>query len=509
MFKASVKVVLILLFFCVNRLQAENRKDIYWAYLNEDVTLKQAEETLVAYGKIRVVSRGLHAISLKLNIGVNAESLSSLSLVSRLEPVRLLYTPPEPEIPRRLMEKTGVTKDPVYGYAYDQLQSVGIIDAHNQGYTGQGIRIGILDTGFKTSLDFFEKIRMEERLIAEWDFINNDGTTEDEAGDGEDGTFQTHGTGVWSIIGGYEEGEFIGGAFDAEFVLAKTEVLLSETPIEEDYFAAAIEWFDSLEVDIASASLAYLEFKDDPELSYPVSALDGQTTVVARICNWAASRGMIIVNAAGNEGPGPTTLWSPGDSPLVITVGSVNETEEVSTFSGRGPTADGRIKPDIAALGEKVYKALPSGEIAYGHGTSYATPLIACGVALIKQLRPDWDVQDILKLFKHYARQEKNNDTGWGVPDFGKMVRDLYQSSLTSFSLTAYPNPATYGITILSPRIAPTQSLKIYDLRGREIWKTSNHSLDDSLRFFIPVSNWPAGIYFGQTGGQTVKFIKL
>jgi hypothetical protein len=507
MFKAVIKGILIILFLCIARVHADEKPRIYWIFLQEDYPLEQAADILSGYGTIRVQSRALHAVSLSLFVDTSSDILSSLPGTHHLEPVRRLYSNPEPSFPLRTMEKAGVTVDPFYGYAFDQLMFSGLIDAHKQGYAGRGVRIGILDTGFKSSLEMFDKIRTEGRLIAERDFINNDDNTEDEIENGESGAVQSHGTGVWSVIGGYSQGELIGGAYNAEFVLAKTEVLSSETPVEEDYYAAAIEWFDSLNVDIATASLAYLEF-DDPEESYPVSALDGKTTVVARICNWAASRGMIIVNATGNEGPGSTSLWSPGDSPLVITVGSVDETGQVSTFSGRGPTWDGRIKPDIAALGERVYKVLPSGQISYSNGTSYSTPLITSGIALIKQVRPGWDVHDMLYLFSKYADHPKNNDTGWGIPDFGRIVRDLYQASLEVFTLKAYPNPAEYGITILTPRTAPTQSLKIFDLTGREIWRTEISSLEDSLRFFVPLDHWPAGIYFGQTGGQSIKFIK-
>ncbi|MDD5582651.1 MAG: S8 family peptidase, partial [Candidatus Marinimicrobia bacterium] len=265
--------------------------------------------------------------------------------------------------------------------------------------------------------------------------------------------------------------------------------------------------FDSLQVDIASASLAYLEF-DPPYQSYPVSALDGSTTVVARICNWAASRGMIIVNAAGNEGPDPTTIWSPGDSPWVITVGGVDSYRNVSLFSGRGPTADGRIKPDVAALAEDVYKVLPSEQLSTGTGTSYATPLITSGIALVKQIHPEWNAEDMFYLFMKYASHPKNNDTGWGVPNFGKIIHDLYQRSLESFPLYAYPNPSSTSITIITPRIAPSQSLAVYDLLGRKMWETSMESFQDTLSFCVPIHQWPAGIYFGRTGGKTVKFIK-
>lgn len=508
MFKRILQGGFILLILGFANLAAGESPLCVWVFYEPDYPLEDAITHLRKCAKIRYKSRALHAISLELNQGIGPDDLVELPGIYHTEPLRRLYVPNPPKTASWALSKKSVTVDPFFGYAFDQLTGLGFISAQNLGITGSGVRIGILDTGFRSSLPIFEKIRDEGRLIAERDFIHGDDHTEDEAEDGESGATQTHGTGVWSVIGAYAPGELIGGAFDAEFVLAKTEVIPTEIPVEEDYFAAAIEWFDSLDVDIATSSLAYLEF-DDPYPDYPLSALDGNTTIVARICNWAASRGMIVVTAAGNEGPGPTSLWSPGDSPLVITVGGVDAEGQVSTFSGRGPTADGRTKPDVAALAEGVYKVLPSGEISYGTGTSYATPLITSGIALIKQLRPDWDVHDMLYVLQKYAEHPKNNHTGWGIPDFGKIVTDLYQGSLEPFVLKAFPNPASLSITILSPRTKPSQSLTVFDLTGREIWETTLHSFQDSLTFYIPLNRWPSGIYFGRTGGQTVKFIKL
>jgi len=508
MFKIHIKRLLILILFLNGIVYSAENPDILWIYLYDNVPLKDAPSLLESYGNIRVKSKALHAVSLKLLKFTNPAVIETLPFVRHVEPVRLLKHIGEPE-KMISFEKSTQTIDPFYGYAYDQLTSLGLVDAHGLGITGKGVRIGILDSGFKSSLSVFEHIRHNGRLIAEWDFIYNDNNTEDQPEDGEPGFYHTHGTGVWSVIGAFEEGFLVGGAYDAEFVLAKTEVIPTETPIEEDYFAAAIEWFDSLGVDIATASIAYLEF-DDPDDNYPLSALDGQTTVVAKICNWAANRGMIIVNAVGNEGPDFSSLWSPSDSPNVIAVGSVDSDGNVSNFSGRGPTADGRKKPDVAAKGELVYRISPSGNIGASNGTSYATPLIASGIALIKQMKPFWDVHDILDLFEQYSIQSKNNHTGWGIPDFSQIIRDLQEKESELVILSAYPNPSKpgQGVTILSPRVMEKQVLTIYNLLGQEIWKTTDSGQEDSIRFYIPPLPFPSGIYLGKTGDETVKFIK-
>lgn len=508
MFKTQIKRLLVLFLILKSFLFSANNQDIFWVYVYDTVPLKETPVLLESYGKIRIKSKALHAVSLKLHPFTHPAVLETLPFVINIEPVRLMKSIEEPEKMIRL-DKSTQTIDPFYGYAYDQLTFLGITEAHNLGFTGQGVRIGVLDSGYKASLSVFDHIRNSNRLIAEWDFVNHDNNTEDQSEDGEPGFYHTHGTGVWSVIGAYEEGFLVGGAYDAEFVLAKTEVIPTETPIEEDYYAAAIEWFDSLGVDIATASLAYLEF-DDPDESYPLSALDGQTTVVAKICNWAANRGMIIVNAMGNEGPGLSSLWSPADSPNVIGVGSVDTEGNVSNFSGRGPTVDGRIKPDIAALGESVYRISPTGSMGASNGTSYATPLIASGIALIKQIRPFWNVHDIVELFEEYSTQAKNNQTGWGVPNFGKMIRDLIEKESEPVVVSAFPNPSKpgQGVTILSPRVVEKQVLTVYNLLGQEILKMTDTGQEDSIRFYIPPLPYPSGIYLGKTGGETVKFIK-
>jgi hypothetical protein len=509
MFKVLVKRFLILIFIMKSLIYSADNPEIYWIYLYDNISLNDASAMLESYGDVRVKSKALHAVSLKLNRFTNPALIETQPIVLNIEPVRLLKSIHKPEY-KMTLEKSSQTVDPFYGYAFDQLSSLGIIDAHHLGYTGKGIKIGILDSGFKSSISVFDHIRNTGRLIAEWDFVNNDNNTEDQPEDSEPGYFHTHGTGVWSVIGAYEEGFFVGGAYDAEFVLAKTEVIPTETPVEEDYYVAAIEWFDSLNVDIATASLAYLEF-DNPEDNYPLSALDGETTVVAKICNWAANRGMIIVNAMGNEGPGLSSLWSPADSPNVIAVGSVDSYGTVSNFSGRGPTFDGRIKPDVAALGETVYRISPNESIGASNGTSYATPLITSGIALIKQLKPFWDVHDILDLFRQYSNQPKNNQTGWGIPDFGQIIRDLKEKESEPIVVSAYPNPSNpgQGVTILTPRVNENQVLTVYNLIGQEIWNTTDIGLEDSICFYIPPLPLPSGIYMGRTGGQTVKFIKF
>ncbi|MGE5496552.1 MAG: S8 family serine peptidase, partial [Syntrophothermus sp.] len=191
-----------------------------------------------------------------------------------------------------------------------------------------------------------------------------------------------HGTAVFSIVGGYAPGKLIGPSYNAKYILAKTEDVRSETHVEEDNYAAALEWMEGLGVDITSSSLGYNIF-DDPEASYTYADMNGKTAIVTRAAEMAFKRGVLTITAAGNEGDNSWHyITAPADGFNTIAVGSVTSSNVVSAFSSRGPTSDGRIKPDIVAQGSSDYEAVAhsTDRYAFGSGTSFATP-VASGCA--------------------------------------------------------------------------------------------------------------------------------
>jgi hypothetical protein len=236
-----------------------------------------------------------------------------------------------------------------------------------------------MDTGF----DWKEqKSTKNAKIIAEHDFVFNDNIT---ANSPEDNPSQhVHGTLVLSTIAGTDEGNLIGAAFDAEFVLAKREDIRSETHAEEDNYAAALEWFESLGVDVATSSLGYSEF-DPSETSYTYEDMNGKTTIVTRAAEIAFQKGMVTVTSAGNEGNSDWFfITAPGDGFNTITVGAVNSGNQVASFSSRGPTSDGRIKPDVCAMGVTVLAAdARTNDYAYFSGTSLSAPITAGMCALL------------------------------------------------------------------------------------------------------------------------------
>ncbi len=365
-----------------------------------------------AHGAIvRHESRYLNAVSASVP-REQLHALAELPFVRHVERVRT-GTRKLPELERRVLtavEKASPAVNTIeYGYSDAQHQMINTKPLHAAGYTGEGVRIAVLDTGFFLG----HNALANTRVVAEWDFINNDPITADEPEDDEGQMW--HGTHSLGIIASNWPGTTMGSAWDAEFILAKTERLLQELRIEEDDFVAALEWADGLGVDVVSSSLGYYFW-------YNYEDMDGNTAVTTVAADIAVSRGIVVVTSAGNEGGFPwPTLNAPADGDSVITVGSVEQSGTIMASSSRGPTFDGRIKPDVVALGRLVVTLNwqnPNG-IAAAAGTSAAAPLVAGAAALLLQKHPRWSPVQVRDALRETASQSANpnNDYGWGIID--------------------------------------------------------------------------------------------
>ncbi len=234
-----------------------------------------------------------------------------------------------------------------------------------------------------------------------------------------------HGTYVFSIIGGYKDSVLIGASYGSSFILAKTEDIRSETHVEEDNYAAALEWMENLGVDVTSSSLGYNTFTSGT--SYTYADMNGKTTIVTRAAELAFQRGVVTITAAGNEG---NTKWryiiAPADGFNTMAVGAVNSDNIVAAFSSRGPTYDGRIKPDVVAMGVNVYGASTNGPdlYTYGSGTSSATP-IAGGIAgLLLSAFPHLSNVQVRDIFHETSdnSEDPDNDRGYGLLSAAKAI---------------------------------------------------------------------------------------
>ncbi len=325
---------------------------------------------------------------------------------------------------------------------------------HELGFAGKDVIIGLLDSGFDwKNRKCFEKVK----VIAEHDFVNND-TVTNHGGYG-------HGTAVFSILAGFDEGELIGPAYDAKFILAKTEYVPTETHLEEDNYAAALEWMDSIGVDITSSSLGYNEF-DKGEESYTYENMDGKTTIVTKAAEKAFSKGIVVITAAGNEG---NKKWryitAPADGFNVIAVGAVSSDSVVTFFSSQGPTADGRIKPEVVAQGENVYhEAWYNEGYSSGSGTSYSAPIVAGIAGQLLSAYPylkNTQVREIL-LEASDSVSSPNNFTGYGL--------------LSSLKAVTFPNIKNEnGKYILNKIFKPSNI-------NRSIWLEYYYNNSDTIK---------------------------
>jgi len=276
-----------------------------------------------------------------------------------------------------------------YGLTRDQLEQIELIGLHDMGFTGNGVLIGILDTGFVRDHNAFNDPAHPLKVVAEWDFINNDGNTGIDPGD-PSGQF-SHGTYILGTLAAYLPGVIVGGAYDASFILCKTEDTSGEYPGEEDNFVTALEFIEAYGADVGTSSLGYLDW-------YEQEDLDGLTAVTTIAVNTATGNGIHFCNAAGNQtndtAPWTSHLMAPADALQVIACGAVDAAGSVAPFSSDGPSADGRVKPELLARGVSTVTVsnYSTSGIAHVSGTSLSAPLVAGAVACLTQACPGWSV---------------------------------------------------------------------------------------------------------------------
>lgn len=327
-----------------------------------------------------------------------------------------------------------------YGGSFVQVNMLGIDYMHAKGYTGKGKIIAILDGGFfkVNELGPFSSIRENNQILGTWDFVAN-----------EPGVYEdiTHGMSVLSCIAGVKQGELIGTGPEAQFFLLRSEDAATETVAEEYNWEAAAVWADSAGADIINSSLGYTQF-DNGINSHTYAQMDGNSTVVTRAADRAASKGILVVNSAGNEGAsGWHFIGAPADGDSVLAIGAVNKDRKVAGFSSRGPSSDGRIKPNVCAVGEGTLVCNGSGGISPSNGTSFSGPLIAGAVACLWQANPDKTAMEIFDAVQRSAHKYNAPDAnyGYGIPNFG--YADMLLKNKTSDTyyadqkLLVYPNP--------------------------------------------------------------------
>ena len=352
-----------------------------------DLPIDPAREAAIAAtgAHIRTRSRWLNAISVE---ATDAE-LRRIARLSFVRTISSLHASHHDEIPGAADLGEGGVAGGGYGYMNAQLTQIDIPSMHARGFHGEGMVIGILDTGFNRVHEAFHSAEHPLNVIAEWDFINNDGNTGIDTGDPD--TQHWHGTWILGTMAAYAPGTAVGSAYAASFVLCKTEVVPTETQIEEDYYVAGLEFIEAHGADLSTSSLGYIDW-------YTPEMLDGNTAITTRAVNVATANGLVCLTAAGNEGhdanPATHSIIAPADALNVLTCGAVDSAGNIAGFSSDGPSADGRIKPEVLADGVGVASVHSTNATGYQgiSGTSLSTPLIAGSTALLLQARADYGV---------------------------------------------------------------------------------------------------------------------
>lgn len=370
-------------------------------------------------------------------------------------------------------EDSAKIDDSYYGDGLHQIKMLNGVAMHQKGYTGKGVTIAILDGGFMNvhKIETFKHLHRNGQILGTWDFVQLDSNVYDD---------NNHGMNVLSCIAARTPNKMVGTAPDASFWLLRTEDANTEYLIEEYNWASGAEFADSAGVDIINSSLGYTTF-DDETMNHTYKHLDGKTSVCSRAATIAAQKGIIICNAAGNEGDDDWRyLGAPADAEGIITVAAVNRDKSHADFSSYGPTADGRVKPTLAAQGVKAIVA-SAGDGFYGsQGTSFASPILCGMVACLRQANPNKTVQQVISALEFSATQYNNPDTilGSGIPDImlanqylgGDKYFDYKRNQVAKEPTQIFTN--TISLVVFSPKYDNTV-ITITDGKGTIVLRES------------------------------------
>jgi subtilisin family serine protease len=390
-----------------------------------------------------------------------------------------------------------------YGNSFDQVHIHEGEFLHDHGFRGEGMTVAVLDGGFLGYLTnpAFDSVRQQNLILGTWDFVKNEASVNED---------HVHGMYCFSVMAANRPGILVGTAPRAKYYLFRTEDVSTEYPVEEQNWAAAAELADSLGVDLITSSLGYNQF-DDPALNHVYQDMDGNTTIVTRAADMAAKKGMIVTNSAGNSG---AQAWkyiiAPADGDSVLAVAAVNVNGLIASFSSFGPSADGRVKPDVASVGSNTYVANTLGNAGRASGTSFANPNMAGLITCLWQAFPEFTNMEILDAVKRNSSRYSNPDdrTGYGIPNMRmayeyllkeKTRRDALRTLGDSY-IKAYPVPFTNSLTTLyKARGNGKVSLELLDATGRRLaLKTLESTAQGELYFvtFNGVEKLPGGVYF-------------
>ena len=414
-------------------------------------------------------SRWLNAVSIQINETESFKALKNLPFVNTVRKVKSYYGE---KISTSQNEFSNTISE--YGPSFSQIAQLNGHLLHEQGYKGLGVTIAVIDASFYKvdSLLIFDSLRLNNRILDTWDFVLNQEL------DFSNDTIGSHGTMVLSCMAGYMVDSLIGTAPEASYLLYRTEDASSETLTEEDNWVFAAEQADAFGADIINTSLGYSNLWDDLENTHTYEDMDGNTTVITIAADIAASKGMLVVNSAGNSG---TSEWyyitAPADGDSVLTVGAVGADSLIASFSSHGPTADGRMKPNVVSQGlYSVVCDLEDG-IRTANGTSFSSPIMAGMAASAWSALPELSNMDLYDLIQQSAHlyPTGDNDYGYGIPNFESLLQYVNITEFPLQNLNYYPNPVTDFVQINLENFDPKTPvlISIYNSLGMLVFSNS------------------------------------
>ncbi|NNF81712.1 MAG: S8 family serine peptidase [Flavobacteriaceae bacterium] len=390
-----------------------------------------------------------------------------------------------------------------YGNTLNQVEMLNLQSLHEQDYTGSGVVIAVMDSGFPgvNTISPFQRMRDAGNLMGGYDFV-------DQTADVYAFSSSDHGTKVLSTMGGFIQDQFVGTAPDATYYLFRTEDVFSETPVEESYWVEAAERADSLGVDVINTSLGYKGY-DNPNYSYSSADMDGQTAFITRGADIAAEKGIFLVNSAGNSGTNGVN--APADAAGVFSIGAVDSAGNYASFSSQGSLVQPVHKPDVMARGAASYVINFAGNMTQNNGTSFSSPIMAGAVACLMQALPNIEVNTLKDAIRESASQFSSPDfmMGYGIPDFGEALTiGLSLAEVTDLEFRAWPNPVDEILYFNLPAEVESVQVRIFDVLGKLVLDTSilNNQPYADLR------SLSSGIYMAQiqysAANKTIKLIK-
>ena len=400
----------------------------------------------------------------------NISKLRELDFVSEIEFANDALNARSQLTNHRISDKLETAVDFDYGYAENQTLMLNADFLHENDFTGEGISIAVMDAGFPnvSSIGAFENLRAEGRLLGGYDFPNRSQNFNNPG-------LSNHGTLVLSNMAGYIEDNYVGTAPDASYYLFITEIAPTETPVEESYWVEAAERADSLGVDMINTSLGYTLF-DNSNYSYSPEDMDGETAFISRGANIATEKGILVVTSAGNRGNEDyfKIIGAPGDA-NVLTVGAVDPNRNYAVFSSPGPSADGRIKPDVVAQGQEIVAINPDNNLVLANGTSFSSPILAGAIASFWQVNPSWTNLEVMQMVRESAHlfNSPNSKLGHGIPDFELAYSNSLEAEENINDFIIFPNPVQHSLKFQNPS---NQDFKItiFDTLGQKLLTKNN-----------------------------------